>query len=116
MADRVGHHVVDALEQAGERFLALDSPEAFGCFLMYVDAAGALRAYDGSEAYWERVQAILDVFFDGAARVDVCAHILRCEALRGAPEVRPFRASALAERRLQELLARSLSLSSNRPE
>lgn len=112
MAERVGLYVVDTLEHAGERFLAPTAPEVFRLFLMQVDAAGTLRVYDGTEAYWEGVQVILDFFFTAAERAEICERLVRCETLRIEPESRQFLASALAECRLQEMLAIAMPIRS----
>lgn len=114
MAERTGEYVVDVLEHAAERYVAPTSPDAYRCLMMHVGAAGTLRAYDGSETYWGRVQVILDFFFSAHERAEVCEDLLRCEGLCAAPGSRRFLASALAERRLQEVLAAiPMRLSSN---
>src|SRR5690606_3085151 len=55
----VGAEMIELLERAGARYL---EPDAYQTLLLNVGATQALRRYDGTEAYWDRVQAVLDAF------------------------------------------------------
>lgn len=112
MAGQVGTSVVSILEQAGERYLALAVPDAYGVFLTQVGAAGTLRDYDGSEAYWRHVQTVLDSFFTSAQRAEIYDRLVASNEPLAGPEFRGFLASAVAERRLQELIASTRARSS----
>ena len=72
MTAPMGADIVDVLEQAGERYLGETQSKAHAAFLLQVGGTDALRAYDASEAYWERVQAVLDTLLHlGRARRDL---------------------------------------------
>ena len=66
--NKVGAAVVEVLERAGTQYLRQDEPDLYQAYLLNVGAAQALRRYDGTECYWDRVQAILDAFFSSSER------------------------------------------------
>lgn len=103
--DKVGAKIVAILERAGARYLGENEPDLYRAFLLNVGATQALRRYDGSETYWDRLQAVLDAFFSSAARAEICGQLIAHGELRELPEFRGFLTRALAERRLQSLLA-----------
>jgi hypothetical protein len=105
MTARLGATIIELLEQAGERHLSTTSPDAYAALLLQVGGTNTLRRYDASTTYWEQVQAILDSFFSSAERAEICARLIGHTDLCGRPEFRGFHAHALAEQRLQELLA-----------
>lgn len=109
MAEQVGTGIVSILERAGERYLAA-SPDSYRVFLTQVGAAETLYRYDGSEAYWQRVQVILDGFFSSAQRAEICDRLIAFGEVRAGREFECFLASAVAERRLQEIIARTRHL------
>ena len=101
---KVGAATIDILEWAGTRYLRQSEPDLYQAYLLHVGAAEVLRCYDGTEMYWERVQAILDTFFRSSERAEICGRlIVHCE-LSQRPEFHGFLMRALAERRLQSLL------------
>lgn len=102
MSEQVGVSVFRILEQAGEHWLP---PEVFRIFLFHIGGAQAVLRYRASETYWEQIQTILDSFFTPSQRAEVCDRLLERSDLRARPEFRGFRASALAERRLRDMLA-----------
>ena len=112
MTAPMGASIIDVLEQAGKRYLGEARSKAYAAFLLQIGGTDALRSYDGSVAYWERVQAVLDSFFNSAERAEICAPLIGRAELRARPEFRAFLAHALAERRLQELIAAALVASS----
>jgi hypothetical protein len=112
MTAPMGASIIDVLEQAGKRYLGEARPKAYAAFLLQVGGTDALRSYVASGAYWERVQAVLDSFFSSAERAEICAPLIGRADLRARPEFRAFLAHALAERRLQELIAAALVASS----
>lgn len=103
--NNVGAKVVESLERAGARYLSQNEPHLYQAFLLNVGATQALRRYDGTETYWDRVQAILDAFFSSSERAEICTELIAQHALWDLPEFRGFLMRALAERRLQRLLA-----------
>lgn len=105
MSAQLGVIVIKILESAGEHHLGDAAPGTFASFLLQIGGSNALRAYDGSATYWERVQVVLDNYFDSAQRAEVCARLVARAELRGRPEFQGFLARALAECRLQELIA-----------
>lgn len=105
MSTWVGARIVDMLESAGRRYLKPSDPDLYRAFLLHVSGTDLLRRYDGSEVYWQRVQAILDTFFGADERAVICARMIEQHALRRLPEFRSFLARATAECRLQELVA-----------
>jgi hypothetical protein len=105
MTAHLGAAIIDLLEQAGEHHLGSAAPDAYAAFLLQVGGANTLRNYHPSATYWECVQATLDNFFTSAERAEICARLIGHAELRGRPEFRNFLAHALAERRVQEVLA-----------
>ena len=106
--DKVGAEIADILERAGARYLKQNEPELYQAFLLNVGATEALRRYDGSERYWDRVQAILDGFFSGSERAEICTQVIAHGKLWRLPESQGFLMRAIAERRLQSLLAAAI--------
>jgi hypothetical protein len=102
MSAQVDLHVIRILEEAGERYLGETNPQIHRALLLHV-GAGALRRYEPVPSYWERVQAVLDCFFDSAERAQICAELMVMCNLRARPEARCFFDRALAEIRLQQL-------------
>ena len=103
--NKVGAEVVDILERAGLHFLGQNEPDLYQAYVLNIGATQALRRYDGTETYWDRVQAILDAFFSSSGRAEICTELIAQRALWDLPECRGFLTRALAERRLQGLLA-----------
>jgi hypothetical protein len=103
--NKVGTEIVDILERAGLQYLSQNEPDLYQAYLLNVGATQALRRYDGTEAYWDRVQAILDAFFSSSERAEICTELIARRTLWDLPECRSFLIRALAERRLQSLLA-----------
>ena len=101
----VGAEIVDTLERAGAQYLSQNEPDLYQAYLLNVGATQALRRYDGTETYWDRVQAILDAFFSSSERAEICTELIARRTLWDLPECRAFLTRALAERRLQSLLA-----------
>jgi len=105
MTTWVGAEIVDVLEWAGARYLRANDPDLYRAYLLHVSGTDTLRRYDRSEVYWQRVQAIMDAFFTSAQRAEICRQLIDQAKLRGRPEFRGFLARAVAERRMQDLLA-----------
>jgi hypothetical protein len=105
MTAHLGARIIELFEEAGERHLRSAAPCAYSALLLQVGGADTLRDYDASATYWERVQAILDNFFDSAERAEICVRLIGDAELCHRPEFQSFLARALAERRLQELIA-----------
>ena len=103
--NKVGAEVVEVLERAGTQYLRQNEPDLYQAYLLNVGAAQALRRYDGTECYWDRVQAILDAFFSSSERAEICTELIAERVFWDLPEFRGFLMRALAERRLQSLLA-----------
>jgi hypothetical protein len=103
--NKVGAEVVDIMERAGLQYLSQNEPDLYQAYLLNVGATQALRRYDGTETYWDRVQAILDAFFSSSERAEICTELIAQRTLWDLPECRGFLIRALAERRLQSLLA-----------
>jgi hypothetical protein len=103
--DKVGAEIVDILERAGARYLRQNEPDLYQAYLLNVGATEALRRYDGTETYWDRVQAIIDAFFSSSERAEICKQLIAHRALLPLPEFRGFLMRAIAERRLQSMLA-----------
>jgi hypothetical protein len=103
MTGQMGAKIVDVLEQAGELYLGLE-PKIYQAFLLQVGATDALRRYDRTEAYWERLQAVLDGFFTSAERAKVCERLVDRFELCARAEFRSFLCRARAERQLQDLI------------
>ena len=105
MTAHLGAAVIELLEQAGEHLLGEAAPDAYSAFLLQVGGANTLRRYEPSATYWERIQATLDTFFTSAERAEICARLIARAELRCRPEFQGFLAHALAERRVQEMIA-----------
>jgi hypothetical protein len=105
MRAEVGAAVIDVLERAGERHLMQAAPEFYDEFLWQIHGAGTLRHYDGSDVYWRRIQAALDFFFTSEQRVEICRCLMQQAGLDGRPECQGFRACALAETRMADLIS-----------
>ena len=103
--DKVGTEIVEILEQAGARYLKQNEPDLYQAYLLNIGATEALSRYDGTETYWDRVQAILDTFFSSGERAEICTQFIAHRAFRPLPEFRAFLMRAIAERRLQSVLA-----------
>jgi hypothetical protein len=105
MSATVGTTVIDVLERAGERHLMQAAPEWHAEFLWQIHGAGTVRHYDGSDVYWRRIQAALDFFFTSEQRAEICRCLMQQAGLDRRPECRSFRACALAEGRMADLIA-----------
>jgi hypothetical protein len=105
MGAKVGLTVVDILERAGEQHLRQIAPEYYNEYLWQINGAGTFRHYDGSDVYWRRIQAALDFFFTSEQRAEICRRLMQQAGLAGRPECRSFRACALAETRMADLIA-----------
>lgn len=103
--NKVGAEIVNILERAGAQYLRQNEPDLYQAYLLNVGATEALRRYDGSEMYWDRVQAILDMFFSSSERAEICTQLIAHRALWPLPEFRGFLMRAIAERRLQSVFA-----------
>lgn len=101
---RVGSDVVRILEEAAEHYLAGTAPDAHRVFMLQVSGA---RIGDpvADQTFWRWVQAMLDYFFSADERTEIAARLMACPELQSGPEACQFCATALAERRLQLLLA-----------
>ena len=102
--DQVGAEVSDILEWAGTQYLKPGDPDLYRAYLLHIGGTDALQQYDRSEAYWDRVQVILDTFFTSSERAEVCAQLIGQSRLCALPEFRSFLRRSLAERRLQHML------------
>lgn len=100
MTMQIGPAIVDVLEGAARRYL---NPEGYDAFVFHLGCGSGLCRYDCSEAYWERVQAMLDGFFTSAERAAICEILIADAERRHRPEFHGFLARALAERRIQGL-------------
>ena len=105
MSAKVGTTVSDVLERAGERHIMQAAPEWYAEFLWQIHGAGTVRHYDGSDVYWRRIQAAIDFFFTSEQRAEICRCLMQQAGLERRPECRSFRACALAENRMADLLA-----------
>ncbi len=105
MKAQVGVAVSDILDRAADTYIKQNTPDAYEQFVWQVHGAGTVRHYDGSDEYWRRVQAALDWFFTAEQRGEICRCLMRQAELEGLPECRSFRALALAEARLADLVA-----------
>ena len=106
--EEMGAVIVDILERAGARFLRHSEPELYRAYLLNIGGADTVRRYDRTATYWERIQLILDGFFSARERAQICAEVIAHDALRARPEFRGFLTSAIAEHRLQSMLAAAL--------
>ena len=105
MGAEVGTAVIDILESAGEQHIRQIAPECYEEFLWQIHGAGTVRDYDGSDVYWRRIQAALDFFFTSEQRAEICRRLMHQAGLAGRPECSSFRACALAETRMADLIA-----------
>jgi hypothetical protein len=105
MSTGFGAIVFDVLERAGERHLKETSPCLHHFFLFQIGGADTLRRYDGSVAYWDRVQVTLDYFFTPEQRAGISRELMRRADFARRPEFRDFWARTIAERRVAELIA-----------
>jgi hypothetical protein len=105
MGAEVGTAVIDVLERAGEQHIRQSAPECYDEFLWQIHGAGTVRYYDGSDVYWRRIQAAIDFFFTSEQRAEICRRLMQHAGLAGRPECRSFRACALAETRMADLIA-----------
>ncbi|MGI9499222.1 MAG: hypothetical protein ACR2P3_04235 [Geminicoccaceae bacterium] len=105
MSSLQGGCVVAWLERWGERFLKGSQPEIYHHLLLHVGGTDILRGCCRTGAYWLYVQAILDSFFSGAERAEMCAELLGEPAFRDDPAFAPFLNVARAEIRCRELVA-----------
>jgi hypothetical protein len=103
--EQVGAIIVDILEGAGARYLREGEPDLYRAYLLNVGGADTVRRYDCSETYWDGVQLILDGFFSAKERAQICTDVLAHAELWARPEFRGFLTNAIAERRLQSILA-----------
>jgi hypothetical protein len=100
----VGTEISDILEWAGAQYLKPADPDLYQAYLLQIGGTDTLQHYDGTEAYWDRVQVILDTFFSSSERAEICGQIIGHGALGRLSGFRGFLARALAERRLQSVL------------
>jgi hypothetical protein len=105
MKAQVGVAVSDILDRAARIYIKHDAPESYDHFVWQVHGAGTVRHYDGSDDYWKRVQATLDSFFTVEQRGRICRCLMRQAKLARLPECSSFRAVALAEARVAEIVA-----------
>jgi hypothetical protein len=106
--DQVGALIVEILERAGARYLRQDEPDLYREYLLNIGGADTVRRYDCSQTYWDRVQLIVDGFFSSNERAQICTEVIAHGELWGLPEFRGFLMRAIAERRLQKLLATAM--------
>jgi hypothetical protein len=111
-----GTVIVDILERAGARFLRHSEPDLYRAYLLNIGGADTVRRYDRTTTYWDRVQLILDGFFSARERALICAEVLAQGELRARPEFRGFLTSAIAEHRLQSMLASALTAPPETPD
>ena len=102
---QVGAVVVDTLERAGARYLKQNEPDLYRAYLLNIGGTDQVRRYDCTETYWDRIQLILDGFFSSKQRAQICTDLIADGELRTRPEFRGFLMRALAECRLQSMLA-----------
>jgi hypothetical protein len=100
----VGAAVSDILEWAGGQYLKPIDPDLYRAYLLQIGGSDTLRRYDRTEAYWDRVQIVLDSCFSARERAEICVRLLADGAVARMTEARAFYARALAERRLQGML------------
>ena len=103
--DQVGAVIVDILERAGAQYLKQNEPNLYRAYLLNIGATDTVRRYDRTATYWDRVQLILDGFFSSKERAKICTEVIAHGALCELPEFRGFLRRAIAERRLQSMLA-----------
>ena len=112
--DRVGTDISAILEWAGTQYLKPADPDLYRAYLLQIGGTDIFQHHDGTEAYWDGVQVILDTFFSSSERADICGQILGHGALGRLPGFQGFLARALAERRLQNLLRAAAIIHSTR--
>jgi hypothetical protein len=105
---QVGAVIVDILERAGARYLREDEPDLYRAYLLNIGGTDTVRHYDRTETYWDRVQLILDGFFNSRERAQICTEVIARGELWERPEFRGFLMRAIAERRLHSLLATAM--------
>src|SRR5918995_3326250 len=105
--EQVGAVIVDILERAGARHLKQNEPDLYRAYLLNIGGTDKVRRYDPTETYWDRVQLILDGFFSSQERAQICTEVIAHGELWARPEFRGFLRQAIAERRLQSMLATS---------
>jgi hypothetical protein len=113
--DQVGAVIVGILERAGARYLKQDEPDLYRAYLLNIGGTDTVRRYDRTETYWDRVQLILDGFFSSQERAQICTEVITHGELWERPEFRGFLRQAIAERRLQSMLATSRLAARIRP-
>lgn len=104
MSAEVGMAVSEVLDHAARSYIKQHAPDCYDQFVWQVHGAGTVRHYDGSAAYWRRVQVTLDSFFTAAQRVEIYRRLVRRAALADLPECRSFQAQAFAESRVADLV------------
>jgi hypothetical protein len=114
--EEMGALIVDILERAGARFLRHSDPDLYRAYLLNIGGADTVRRYDRTTTYWDRIQLILDGFFSARERAQICAEVIAQDELRTRPEFGGFLTTAIAEHRLQSMLADGLVATPNRPE
>jgi hypothetical protein len=112
--DRLGTEISDILEWAGTQYLKPADPDIYRAYLLQIGGTDTLQHYDDTEAYWDRVQVILDTFFSSSERAEICAQILGHDGLGRLRGFQGFLARALAERRLQSVLRAAAIIHSTR--
>jgi hypothetical protein len=112
--DQAGMGVFDILDWAGTQYLKPGDPDIYRNYLLHIGGTGSLQHYDGTVAYWDRVQAILDAFFTSSERAEICVQMIGHSGLWPLPEFRGFWMRALAERRLQSMLRATAIIRSTR--
>jgi hypothetical protein len=110
--DQVGVETFDILDWAGAQYLKPSDPDLYRNYLLHIGGTDTLQRYDGTATYWDRVQAILDTFFNSSERAEICAQMIG--GFCALPEFRDFWIRALAERRLQSMLRATAIIRSTR--
>ena len=100
-----GAVIVDILERAGAQYLKHNEPDLYRAYLLNIGATDTVRRYDCTETYWDRIQLILDGFVSSKQRAQIGTELIARGELRTRPEFRGFLMRAIAERRLQSMLA-----------
>jgi hypothetical protein len=107
--EEMGAVIVDILERAGGRYLRHSEPDLYRAYLLNIGGADTVRRYERTETYWDRIQLILDGFFSARERAQICAEVIAHDGWWALPEFRGFLRSAIAENRLQSMLATALT-------
>ena len=105
MSSLRGAYVVMWIERWGARFLKGPQPEIYQMLQLHVGGTDVLKWYSGSETYWQSVQAVLDCFFSGAERAQMCSELIEQALFLEDPGFTPFLHQARAEIRCRELVA-----------